>query len=236
VTRLRVIDFETNGIVPPSEVIEVGICDLVLGHAGWDVDEGAHGAYLHACEHLNPEVRAIHHITPAELEGTKPFLPEVLIESALADNVSALVAHNWTFEAQWLGDIGNLHALCTYKAALRVWPDAPSHSCGALRYWLEDQGLISPEPELCQPAHRAGPDAYVTAHILKALLARTTGREMIAWTREPALLPRCPLGDWRGKPWSEVDAGFLRWMVNKPVKPDLVWNAKRELARRMAAV
>jgi exodeoxyribonuclease X len=35
--------------------------------------------------------------------------------------------------------------------------DAPSHSNGALRYWLEDQGKIAPDHALTQPAHRAGP-------------------------------------------------------------------------------
>ena len=124
--------------------------------------------------------------------------------------------------------------ICTYKAALRAWPDAPSHSNGALRYWLEDQGLIAIDHTLTQPVHRAGPDAYVTAHILLALFnAGHTGLEMIAWTKEPRLLPTCPIGKFRGKPWSEVEAGFLGWMLRQPtMEPDLKWNAEREIARR----
>lgn len=237
-SRLRVVDFETNGIAPPDAVIEVGLCDLLQIDDGWEVGQPA--STLFGCEKLKPEVRAIHHISTAELTGRPLFDPVALVEESVGANVVALVAHNWSFEGQWLSDpvvAGFVRTLCTYKAALRVWPDAPSHSNGALRYWLEDQGLIAPDPALCQPAHRAGPDAYVTAHILKALLAQTTGREMIAWTREPALLPRCPIGDpWRGKPWAEVDGGFLNWMVKKPVEPDLVWNAKRELERRRLLV
>jgi exodeoxyribonuclease X len=75
----------------------------------------------------------------------------------------------------------------------------------------------------------------VTANVLLAALRFATGAEMVKWQREPALLPACPIGEWRGKPWPAVDAGFLRWMIGKPVEPDLVWNAKRELERRRCA-
>ena len=86
------------------------------------------------------------------------------------------------------------------------------------------------------PAHRAGPDAYVTAHILKALLSVTTGREMVAWTKEPRLLPTCPIGKERGKKWPDVDAGFLKWMTEQAtMEEDLKWNARREIERRKCA-
>ena len=83
------------------------------------------------------------------------------------------------------------------------------------------------------PAHRAGPDAYVTAHLLKALLVTTTAKQMVAWTKEPRLLPKCTIGKFRGKPWPEVEAGFLNWMLNQAdMEADLKWNASRELERR----
>lgn len=236
VIRIRIIDFEGNGTEPPAEIIEYGFCDL-SGEgfdAPWSIGE-AMSRLFGVTQPLDPAARAVHHLRPADLEGKAPFDPVALATEAEADGVSAIAAHAWDlYEAKWLAAAlpATIRPLCTYKAALRVWPDAPSHSNGALRYWLEDEGLISPDPALCQPAHRAGPDAYITAHILKALLARVTGREMIAWTKLPALLPRCPIGDFRGKPWSEVTAGFLKWMIDKPVEPDLVWNAERELERR----
>lgn len=44
----------------------------------------------------------------------------------------------------------------------------------------------------------------------------------------------CPIGkDWRGKPWSEVDDGFLSWIVsNVTDKPDLAQAAADEIRRR----
>ena len=138
-----------------------------------------------------------------------------------------------TIEAKFLGEHG-LPAICTLKAALRVWPQAPGHSNSVLRYWLEDEGKLSLDFDKAMPPHRAGPDAYVTAHILKALLeAGATGKEMVAWTREPRVLPTCPIGKFRGRQWADVEGGFLSWMLTKDdMEADLKWNAQREIDRR----
>lgn len=228
-TVLRVIDFETTGIEPPEAVvIEMGYSDLQLVDGEWAVLPPV--STLFGAETVPPETRAVHHISQAEIAGLPAFDPAAMVMGCIG--VSAFVAHNYAFEALFIGE-HSLPTICTLKAALRVWPDAPGHSNGVLRYWLEDRGLLSLDHETAMPPHRAGPDAYVTAHILKALFAAgATGKEMVAWTREPRLLPACPIGEWRGKPWADVDAGFLRWMINKPVEADLVWNARQELERR----
>lgn len=223
-TVIRVIDFETTGVEPPAEVCEVGVCDLRLEEKAIDAPRG----WLCGVKSMPPDVRAVHHISLAECEGQAPFDAAVMIEEGLA----AIAAHNSEFETKFFEP--TLPVICTYKSALRVWPAAPSHSNGALRYWLEDQGLIAPDHALTQPAHRAAPDAYVTAHLLLALFnTGATGREMIAWTKEPRLLPTCPIGKFRGKPWPEVEGGFLGWMMRQPtMEEDLKWNAAREIERR----
>ncbi len=226
---IRVIDFETTGMEPPFEVCEVGHCDLTRNGEAWDV--GVPEASLCGVKVMPPEVRAVHHITLAETVGFEPFEAHLLLEAS--DHCAVIAAHNMEFENRWLQADGLMPLLCTYKAALRVWPEAPGHSNGVLRYWLEDQGLLRLDFDTAMPPHRAGPDAYVTAHILKALLMRATAREMVAWTREPRLLPTCPLGKFRGSKWPDVEAGFLNWMINQPtMEADLKWNAQRELDRR----
>ena len=230
---LRVIDFETTGMEPPTgEVVEVGYCDLIGDEqGGWTVGEPV--SWLCSVAAIPPETRAVHHICMADVAGLDPFAATRPLLFAGTPVLSALVAHNLDFEARFLGDHGAL-TICTLKAALRVWPDAPGHSNGVLRYWLEDRGLLSLVHNTAMPPHRAGPDAYVTAHILKALFADgATGKDMVAWTKEPRLLPTCPIGKFRGQPWSEVEAGFLSWMLNQPtMEADLKWNAQRELDRR----
>lgn len=229
---IRVVDFETTGMEPPFEVVEVGLCDVVKASptSPWIVEEPI--SWLCGVQAIPPETRAVHWISMAETAGLEPFDATALIEQS--SDVAILAAHNMEFENRWLHADGILPLLCTYKAALRVWPDAPGHSNSVLRCWLEDQGLVALTDSLAQPAHRAGPDAYVTAHILAALFATgATGKEMVAWTREPRLLPRCPIGKFRGVPWAEVEGGFLAWMLAQPsMEEDLKWLARRELDRR----
>lgn len=223
-TIIRVVDFETTGTEPPAEVCEVGICDVHLE----DRRIEAPTSWLCGVKAMPPEVRAIHHIALSDCDGKPPFNSAALLQ----DGISAIAAHNAAFETKFFQS--PIPVICTWKSALRAWPKAPGHSNGVLRYWLEDQCLVSLDPATAQPPHRAAPDAYVTAHLLLALFGTgLTGREMVAWTKEPPALPTCPLGKFRGKPWSEVEAGFLGWMLRQPtMEDDLKWNAEREIARR----
>jgi exodeoxyribonuclease X len=231
---IRVVDFETTGMEPPAEVVEVGYCDLSQAGPGapWIVDEPV--SRLCGVGSIPPEVRAVHWIRHSETVGLPAFDPVEFVEGA--SGCAAIAAHNMDFENAWLKADGVMPLICTLKAAYRVWPEAPGHSNSVLRCWLEDRGLIALTDQLAEPPHRAGPDAYVTAHILAALLAAgATGKDMVAWTREPRLLPTCPIGKFRGKPWADVEAGFLTWMLNQAsMEADLKWNAERELERRRA--
>jgi exodeoxyribonuclease X len=234
---IRVVDLETDDMDPPAPVLEAGICDLnQITDDGWEV--GAPSSQVFWAQRLSPAARGTHHITYEEIADAVPFHAEAFCREIYESGFIVIAAHNWDFEAKWLTPdrLGILRPLCTYKAALRVWPDAPKHSNGALRYWLEDQGLIHPDHALTQPPHRAGPDAYTTAWILKALLRTTSARQMVAWTKEPRLLPTCPIGErqgWKGKPWAEVEGGFLYWVTQQAgMEVDICWNAQRELDRR----
>lgn len=231
---IRVVDFETTGMEPPAQVVEAGYCDLTKAgpDAPWNVEPPV--SWLCGVDAVPPEARAVHHIRLEEVAGKPPFDREHLFHTTVAPTVVA--AHNYAFEAAFLGE-HRFPAICTYKAALRAWPQAPAHSNGVLRYWLEDQGLVSLTHEMAMPPHRAGPDAYVTAHILAALLQIVTAKEMVVWTREPRLLPTCPIGKFRGKPWAEVEVGFLNWILAQTsMEPDLKWNAQRELELRRSVV
>lgn len=227
---VRVIDFEATGLHPGAQVVEVGQADLNVATRRI----GGLKSYLCRVESMPPDTRAIHHIRAEETAGLPPYDRWCLYEEAARDGVVAFAAHTANFEERFI--LGNIPLVCTYKAALRVWPDAPSHSVFGLLYWLEDQGLATYDRALAMPPHRAGPDAYATAVLLAAIYAAGhEGRDLIKWTMEPRVLPRIPIGNWRGKRWDECDRGFLQWIIGKrysDMDPDIIWNAERELDRR----
>src|SRR5690606_9231669 len=114
-------------------------------------------------------------------------------------------------------------------SAKQVWPKAPGHSNQVLRYW---RGLKL-DPALAHPAHRAGPDAWVSAHILIYLLKEASVVHLLAWTREPRPLERIPFGKHRGRAWAEAPDDYLRWMVGQgDMDADVVAAARQELDRR----
>jgi exodeoxyribonuclease X len=111
---------------------------------------------------------------------------------------------------------------------LRVWPELPRFSNQMLRYQRMPDGLIH---ELGLPAHRAMPDAYVTAHHLRDLLNDASLEQLLAWSCEPGLLPRVPSGRDRGKGWDRLNMDSLQELsLDRDV--DVRFTAETELAQR----
>lgn len=231
-TRLRIIDLETTGTEPPAEIIEFGRVDVESGSGGIAVEKPMARLYrpLHG---IPPETMAVHHITEADFTADTPVCTSDRLRLAVwgGPRPDILVAHLCEFERRFVTEAAtdDLPWICTYKVALRVWPEAPRHSNQVLRYWRQ----LRLDPGLAMPPHRAGPDAWVTAHLLADLLKVATVEQMIAWTREPKLLPNIPIGKHRGTPWADAPLDYLQWMVRQTdMDQDTVWNAKRELVRR----
>lgn len=237
---LRVIDIETTGEAPPAEVIEVGWHDVDTEVGEVRItDRGVDfGSVLFGVSGAIPsEAMAVHHIRTGMLAGLKRCAADDLRSFVTSEEgVGAVVAHNAAFEAQWFTPeiLGDTPLICTYKAALRVWPDAPKHSNQVLRYWLG----VDLHDELAMPPHRAQPDAYVTAHILVRLLEEqhVSVVDLIQWTTEPRLMPKITFGKHKGKAWSEPPTDYLDWLVFKSdLDADTRWNGKRELDRRRSS-
>lgn len=238
----RVIDIETTGMEPAkgAEIIEVGWTDLMTDNVDFHrVSSSRRGVKLYRPDRPSPpEVMAVHHILPHELEDQDRFsVPRLVttMDATTPERPQYLVAHNAEFEQTFLGGLsealGGVSWLCTYKCALVAWPLAPSHGNQALMYYLGLHESMTEEER--HPPHRALPDAVVTAHILFRLLDMMHLEDMVRISSEPANLPTCPIGKERGKRWEDIDSGFLSWCTRQPdMRPDVVHCARKELARR----
>jgi len=221
--RIRVMDLETCGLEPPAGVVELATWDFLDGR----VAPTGHAQLIDPGCPIPPEISAIHHIIDDDVRGQPTFAHA--IGYALLGDVDAYCAHRAAFERQWITPAltGATPWICTLRCAYRVWPDAPGHSNQALRYWLKPEGL---DREIAKVAHRAGPDAYVTAFTLRELLKKATVDQLIKWSAEPALLPRVQFGKHYGLPWSKVPVDYLSWILRQPdMDEDIVHTARHWL-------
>lgn len=126
--------------------------------------------------------------------------------------------------------------ICTYKVALRAWPEAPAHSNQTLRYWrgLDSRVEQGFDRGLARLAHRAEPDAYVTTWLLADLLSQVSIDQAIAWTNEPKVFPILSFGKHRGAKWADVPTDYLQWLRDGQHSMDTDWRhgATLELTRR----
>lgn len=231
---LRAIDFETAEFAkdgddqPPPRICEFGITDLLLTEDGASIGAIFSSLCDPGCP-ITPEASSVHHIVDADVRNALPFSQHAA--RVLDDRPAYLVAHGADFERR-LFDAGETPWIDTWKIALRIWPDEPSHKLQVLRYAFNlqhtDLGL----------AHRAGPDSVLCALLMKHIIEQRKFSldDMVRFSNGPALLPRIPLGMHIGKKWDDVPASYLDWMVNKSngdgFGRDVLANAKYWLKRR----
>lgn len=226
------VGLETTGT--PSEDTPQAICE-----AGWSTvfqaDDGRwffsdpKSMLINPGRPMPPEAQAVHHISDGDV-ADEPS-PDVACRALMETKPDYFCAHNADFEKSFFGG-GGIPWICTYKVALRVWPDAGSHSLQYLRYWLG----LDIDQEIGLPAHRAGPDAYVGAALMARILSEPDCPDfatMVRWSKGPALLPRIGFGKHKGMKWSEAPSDYLTWIVDRSdLDRDAKANARHWLKQR----
>jgi exodeoxyribonuclease X len=229
-SRIRVIDLETAGN-GRYDVCEIGWQDVVMGPDGiWRVNEDRGSFLVNPGRSITPETMAIHHIQDRDV-ASAPLWNEIAPTVLKPDKgVLALAAHRAAFEQRYCHPqlTGGAKWICTWKCALRLWPHLSSFSNQMLRYQRMPKGLVH---EIGLPAHRAMPDAYVTAHHLRDMLNEVSAEQLIAWSNEPGLLVRVPSGPDRGKSWAQIAEEALQVMILDR-DADVRFSALNELRRR----
>jgi exodeoxyribonuclease X len=221
--KIRCIDTETTGVPSDEEtghaLVEIGWCDLseasTIDGTDYVVGEQA-GELVNPGRPIPVQARAVHHISDEDVQDA--IHPDEACMILNDGDHTHCCAHNIDFEKKFVG-IGDRKWLCTYKTALRLWPDAPGHKLGELMYFLE----IDKEPDFVKekafPAHRAPPDAYLCAFVLRKILrTHDDVEELIRWSNGPALLYMCFMKKHKNKPWATVareDRPYLVWIYEQ---------------------
>lgn len=210
-TNVIILDTETTGVDPQVDrLVELAGVPLHGGLRSQDFS-----VLVDPQRDIPPEAMAIHHITPRDVVGALDEVTAYLwmMKHFEDEELLAFCAHNAKFDKAFIDRItqGNLLLpwICTYKGALTFFPEAPGHSNQVLRYWLNLE--VDTPPGLFP--HRALYDCYVTRELLKVLLKHGSVRDLVEITQNPVLLRTVTFGKHKGKLWSEVDYGYLKWVL-----------------------
>lgn len=227
---IRVIDIETSGLDHAKDaIVEIASVDMVKGGGVTN----RMSTLVNPERPIPPAASAVHHIIDEDVKGA-PKLPEAIQQFMGAD---VYVAHNADFEKSFLsaGGVQFDKWLCTYKCALRVWPELENHSNQALRYQF---GLIKPFGYARESisVHRAASDVIVTAAILEKLLANAAWSDLVDWSSQPALYTKLHFGKHRGMRYDKCDGDYLGWLLRqKDMDEGVRFSAEHWLALREAA-
>ena len=224
---LRCIDIETTGIDPARDaIVEIASVDLQRDTTITNFQE----TLVRSSIAVPAAASAVHHLIDADLANA-PHLEAVINRFKGAD---AYVAHNCSFERSFLGShLGDAIWVCTYKCALRVWPDLVAHGNQALRYHFGHINPLGVDRARLVP-HRALSDAIVTAAIFFELVKHISWPELVRWSEQPALLTYLRFGMHRGERFDAAPGDYLLWLAEgaHDLSEDVRFSARYWLDRR----
>lgn len=223
---VRVVDTETTGLDADAKIVELGWCDVYATAQNakgeperWVVENSHHSLLVNPGVPIPPEAQAAHHISDEEAAGGVTF--EEAMQTFLSPHsrppecggFEAYAAHHAKYDRQFLDPVIAGDWICSMRCWQHVAPDAPGFGNQVLRYHLKPRDL---DPRKAMPPHRAGPDAYLTAHLVRDLLNRgNTVERLVRASAKVPILAICTFGkDWAGKRFEELDSKALRWMLD----------------------
>ncbi len=213
-TTFAFIDVETTGLNPQRDrVVEVA---CVIARGGRRLDT--------LTSLVDPEcpipatASAVHHLTDESVRGA-PTIRALApwLTAFVADAV--IVAHNASFDLDFLPFLRARPAVCAMRLAQRLLPEAPNYKNQVLRYHL---GIR--DPALANVVtHRALGDALVTSLVFDACLQRFLAAGgpddmplLIAQMapRAPRRSSTLPFGRYRNTPLAEIPSDYLHWLIH----------------------
>lgn len=234
--RINVMDTETTGFPPNASVVEFAYTRLEVFFEdpektkAIDIKVGDTTAYLMKPEHpIGLEAMAIHHIQEKHVAEMRPC--REVLDRLKTEPCDYWAAHNAAFDRKFF-DAEGLRWICTMKVAQTLYPDAPSYKNQVLRYWLNLDNHM--DVSRTDPAHRAGPDTYVTAYLLAKMIA---SRKMDLDTMHLITMSKIAQGNitfgkHRGTLWKDLPLDYLAWLAKNGQSEDVVESAKHYMKLR----
>jgi DNA polymerase-3 subunit epsilon len=182
-TRIAVIDFETTGLSPAmgDRATEIAVVMLENGEV-----VGRFQSLMNAGVRISPFIESFTGISNAMVRAAPPAA-EVMAAASRFVGDSPMVAHNASFDRRyWVAELARLHLpaeqpfACTVLLSRRLYPEARSHSLGAMAalHQLPSAGR----------AHRALADAEVAAALLNRIQTDLCQRFDLPEARHPLLM------------------------------------------------
>lgn len=208
-----IFDTETTGLDAP-EVIEAAWLEIDIDAKPLDV------GYMSRHKPSKPislGAMATHHIRDEDLADCEPSS-----SFRLPNGVEYLIGHNVDFDWAAIGKPQvNRIDVCAMCRAL--WPEADSHSQGAMLYLLMRKNAR----EMLREAHNALTDVFNCAAILRHVIAKAgpfaTFEELWQASERMRIPATTPFGKHKGAPIAKVPPDYKRWLLGQPdVDPYLV--------------
>lgn len=234
---ISVVDTETGDFTPEAEAVEIGVVRI-------NTDSltvlSTYTSLIKTNRPVTYEARAVHHIMDEELAKAPP-VSEVaclmtgngLMTGTGGYEDDVMSAHNMAFDFPVLTRTFPMikfptKLICTYRCALHLWPDAPSHKNQVLRYWRNIEVNPPGYP------HRALYDAVVTAHLLCDMIrvlridqgVQDPVTELVKLTASPVLLTKLRFGKHSGVPAGQVPYSYWKWILGQDFDVDVIHTAR----------
>ncbi len=152
---------------------------------------------------------ATHHILDEELADCPPSESFTLPPDTLF-----LIGHNIGYDARVIRR-PDLRQICTLGLSRHFWPEASSHSLGAMLYYLHRQEAR----EWLRDAHGAAADVRNCLRLLRDILGKmgtpATWEEVWQFSEVARVPTKMSFGKHKGKLIAEVPADYKLWMLRQ---------------------
>lgn len=154
---------------------------------------------------------ATHHILPGDLTDCQPSR-----EFHFPTGVRYLIGHNVDFDWRAAGSPEGIKRICTLALCRSLYPEADSHSLGAMMYLLFGEKARV----YVKGAHSAMADVLMCRMILEHILDKRlncSSFEELWEASEGARIPKVmSFGKHKGSPIGEIPADYRRWLMGQP--------------------